>query len=127
METWWWKRLHKGQVSLEVITAIILVMLTLIVVITQNNLRLEENEFLETSGVKRGECARLQSAITLIQSNKENAQIETEIKSDANINNNFVNFQYYYCEFIGTHSYTELSKGNIRISQLNEVLVFENI
>lgn len=127
METWWWKRLHKGQVSLEVITAIILVMLTLIVVITQNNLRLEQNEFLETSGVQRGECARLQSAITLIQSNKENAQIEIEIKSDANINNNFVDFQYYYCEFIGTHSYTELSKGNIRISQLNEVLVFENI
>lgn len=113
--------------SLEAITAIILLVLTLLVVITQNNLRLEQNEFLENSGGQRGECARLQAAITLVQSNKENSQMELDIKSDVNINTNFLNFQYYNCEFIGTHAYTELSKGNIRISQLNGVLVFENI
>ena len=126
METWWWERLHKGQVSLEAITAIIIIVLTLLVVVTQNNLRLEQNEFLEKTELQRAECTHLQSAITLVQSNKENSQIELEMKSDANISKNFVNFQYYQCEFIGTHSYTELSKGNIRISQLNEVLVFEN-
>jgi len=126
METWWWERLRKGQVSLEAIIAMIILVLTLLVVVTQNNLRLEQNEFLQNTGLQKGECTRLQAAITLIQSNKENSQIELEIKSDANINGNFVNFEYYFCEFIGTHSYTELSKGNIRISQINEVLVFEN-
>lgn len=118
--------MRKGQVSLEAIIAIIILVLTLLVVVTQNNLRLEQNAFLEKSELQRGECTRLQSAVNLIQSNKENSQIELELKSDVNINTNFMNFQYYHCEFTGSHSFTQLTKGNIRISQINEVLVFEN-
>ena len=109
------------------VIAVIILVLTLLVVVTQNNLRLEQNDFLEGAELQRTDCTRMQSAITLVQSVQENSQIELEIGFDANVSKSSVNFEYYYCGFVGAHSYTELTTGKVRVSKINEVLVFENI
>jgi len=126
MATWWWERLLKGQVSLEVVIVIIILVLTFILVITQNNLRLEQNDFLKKVELQRTDCTRIQSVIGLVQTTKENSQLEIELTADVNISKNFVNFEYYFCEFSGAHAYTELTRGSVRVSKINEVLVFEN-
>ncbi len=119
--------MSKAQVSLEAIAAVIIIVIVFLLILVQNSFRLTQNDSLERFELQRADCTRLTSAITLVQSVPENAEIEIRIRGDANITNSYINFEDHYCEIRGAHNNATLTAGNVRVSQQNGVVSFENI
>lgn len=117
----------KGQVSLEAVIAVTLLMLTLIVVLSQDVGRKEQLDFFSTTEIQKNNCNRILSSITLVDATGNNSRIELEIGFDAKVIGNFIEFENYLCEYHGQLTDSSLVKGNIRIEKINEVITIENI
>ena len=116
----------RAQVGVEaaVCTGILLIMLLIVVVQAQDwNAR---TQFEQATGAQKAECIRLQSAIYLVQSVNENAQIELQVVNDVNFEKNSINFSDYYCNFSGNWISANLARGNVRIKKVGGVVGAEN-
>ncbi|MCR4334997.1 MAG: hypothetical protein NUV57_00480 [archaeon] len=118
--------MSKAQVSLEVLGAITILLLTLILIFFQLNFLNQRISFLENTGIEERDCAKLSSAINLVQSASGNSQIELTIDSDASINGSFIQFTNIYCNLHGVEITSNLLKGQVMIKKNEGVISVEN-
>ena len=107
--------MRRGQIALETITAAAMLLLLVIFIFVQTATRSQQIDFLNRSGVQKTECVELQSAISTVQSVKENSQLELGISNDFNVTGNSIRFSDFYCYFSGNKINRNFSKGNVRV------------
>ena len=116
----------KGQVSSEALVAGVILVLFMVGVLIGNSLMAREVVFISEDASQSNDCSRLVSAIALVSTVPENAQIETTITSDAIISKNTISFANTFCHFSGAQISKNLGAGNVRISKVSGVISLEN-
>ena len=117
---------HNGQVSLEAITAAILVLGILVLVIVQLNNWRETVDVQSGFSAQKNECARLQSSVSLVSTSEQNAQVEFVIHKDANVSGRYARFTDFTCD-LGTNSgIANIVIGNVRVKKISGVVIIEN-
>jgi len=119
--------LSRAQISLEIVAAIAILLLTLILIFFQINFMEERVSLLENTSIEERECAKLSSAINLVQSASENSQVDLEIDVNASINGSFIQFTNIYCNLHGVEITAALSKGQVRVQKNEGIISVENI
>ena len=116
-----------AQVSVEVIVAVSVLLLTLILVFFYTSIQNERINELSSTSMQKNDCSKIVSAISMVNSNSENSQIEIDLGYAVTIENHFINFENYYCEFYGAELTATLAQGRIIVKKENGVVSIENL
>ena len=116
-----------GQVSVEAISAVVILIFFMVAVLFTSDYMGSQVSFLKKGCVQGGDCAKLVSALELVKTVPGNAQIETNIGSDANVYGNTISFGEQFCYFRGENISVQILAGNVRVSKVSGVVSIENV
>ena len=110
--------MRRGQVTIEVVVATIVLLVIMLFIFQQSSLRSAQIDFQKTTGIQKTDCLGLQSAISTVQSVGEDANVRVFVNYDFNTNGNSVDFGGSFCYFPGNPI-----SGNFKAGDLNVVKV----
>jgi len=116
-----------GQVEVETIIGIIIVLFIFIGVIAITSLRNSEIEAISSISQNQKNCSELASIISYMSSNSNNSEITILLGSDVNVFADHLGISGITCDFFGTAAPSQLSKGNAKIFESNGVIYAQNV
>lgn len=117
---------EQGQVEIETILGIVAVLVIFIGVMAITSSRNAETEMLFSISNEKNECMGLASIISSMASNNGSSEITIPIDNDINLFSDHLSISGNSCDFFGTASPSQLSKGNVKIYESNGVVYAEN-
>lgn len=117
----------KGQISIEMISGIIILLIAFSLILfysyeKNQNINAWQN-YLEL----KSDCREIADTISSIYSAGTKTTIEFYFEKDFNVGDGFVDVNGFSCSYYGIAEQKSVNKGNIRIKDLNGVVVIENI
>ncbi|MBI4210080.1 MAG: hypothetical protein HY544_01055 [Candidatus Diapherotrites archaeon] len=115
----------RGQISLEAVVAMALLLVVLaIVYIGVHGWDVEAGAVSDIEAQK-ADCASLHGAMAFVR-DQPNAYIEVAISSDANLGASIIAMSGYYCYFYGPDVNARLVAGKVRVVNENGVVTVGN-
>lgn len=116
-----------AQVSLEVLTGVIILILMMVMIIGLNAARDLSTELLGKKLEAEKECNKVAGILSNLNASKANGEITFTVSEDFNVNENKVIFENWECNFYGTVSETNLVKGKVRVVKNSSGIVISNV
>ncbi len=117
----------KGQVSMEVIIGAIILLLVLVFIWIYSIQTNEGIDALKNSVESKSYCREIADTISSVYASGTKTTIEFYSEKDFNLSNGMVDVNGFLCSYYAEAEEKFIAKGNIRIKDLNGVVVIENI
>lgn len=119
----------KGQVSFEIMVSVIVLLIFLIIVLTNNSFVNTQRELIDSSFKEKNNCLELMFTISNVYYEGSGTKIELYSQNDFEIfsEQKIVRVGEQDCRFIAKTNNYSLSKGNIKIENVNGVVEIEQI
>ncbi|MDO8538146.1 MAG: hypothetical protein Q7S21_04630 [archaeon] len=117
----------RGQVTIEVLAAVVILLLVFVAVllfVLQKNIELD---FIKTDYESQTACQKISGIISYIYSNSKSTELIFSIDKDANVFEKTINIDEYYCTFSGRAVPVNLKKGNVKARDLNGIVHLQNV
>ena len=118
---------ERGQVEVETIIGLIVVLFIFIGIITITSFRNSEIENISSISQNETECREIASIISYMASNSNSAEITIALNTDVNLFSDHISISGTVCDFFGTASTAQLSKGNVKIYESGGVIHAQNV
>lgn len=117
----------KGQVSMEVVVGVIILLLALIFIRIYDIQTNEEIDALQNFIELKSDCREIADTISSVYASGKKTSIEMYSEKDFNLSNGMVDVNGFLCSYYAIAEERFVAKGNIRIKDFNGVVVIENI
>jgi uncharacterized protein (UPF0333 family) len=116
----------KGQISIEVISGVVILLLVFVVILFYSHEKNLDADALQNSIESKAYCRQIADTISSVYVSGEKTTIEFYFEKDFNVGSSFVDVNGFSCSYNAVVEPKYLNKGNIRIKDLNGVVVIEN-
>jgi len=116
----------KGQISIEVMTGVIILLLAFSTILYYSYEKNLDADAIKTGIELKGNCREISDVISSVYASGKKTTIEFYSEKDFNIGNGFVDVEGFSCEYYAIAEQGFVNKGNVRIKDLNGVVVIEN-
>ena len=117
----------KGQVTIEVLSAVVILLLLFVAILFFALQKNSETDFIKKDYENQIVCQKISGLISYIYSNSKSTQITFALEKDANVFPTNVTIGNYYCFFSGRAQPVNLVKGNVKAQDINGLVVMQNV
>ncbi|PIN98556.1 MAG: hypothetical protein COT90_03740 [Candidatus Diapherotrites archaeon CG10_big_fil_rev_8_21_14_0_10_31_34] len=116
----------KGQVSIEIIIGAVMLLLAFVFIAMYSFEKNSNIEVLEEILENKSECREIADVISSVYASGKKTSIEFYSEKDFTVGQGWVDVEGFSCNYYGIAQESFIVKGNIRIKDLNGVVVVEN-
>ncbi len=117
----------KGQVSMEIIIGAVVLLLSFAVIAAYSFEKNNEIEIMADYLESKAECRKISDIISSVYASGKKTTVEFYAEKDFNVGEGWIDVEGISCSYYGIAQEIFITKGNVRIKDLNGVVEIEKI